>query len=239
MSIKLIDENTNRTLINIFKKLENIDFEISNLNTEIYKHVSLFEDPEDSKEPIVKDSLKKKEIYIKEYNSLIYEAKNLVNTEPKVISLKCDYFINNFSNTQDSLDYINGKLKDETILDGTKELFTSLAYNCTVESYSPFNVHYVAYKIPEIFGQEVTVNYDQVLDLEESIDYKEVSNELAKKIIETGEALGKFYTFEKGIYVGIDNSAGHVWVEDFKTEEECLSWLHDDQELEDENELEI
>jgi len=67
---------------------------------------------------------------------------------------------------------------------------------------------------------------------------KEVSNEVAKKIIETGEPLGKFYTFDNGIYVGIDNSDGHMWVEDFKTKKECLNWLHG-RELEDEYELEI
>lgn len=232
MSIRFKDKNTNKTLINIFKKLENIDLEIDNLNKEIYKHISLFEDPEDSKEPIVKDSLKKKEIYIKEYNSLVNEAKSLVNTEPKAISLKCDYFINNFSNTQDRLDYINGKLKYETILDGTKELFTSLAYNSTVSSYSSFNLHYVAYKFPKIFGYEVTINYDQALDFKEGRDYKKISNKLAEKIIETGKPLGKFYTFENGIFVGIDNSTGDVWVEDFFKKEECLNWLKD-KELDD------
>lgn len=41
------------------------------------------------------------------------------------------------------------------MLDGTRELFTSLAYNSTVKSYSPFNVVYVAWKFPKLFNENV------------------------------------------------------------------------------------
>lgn len=37
--------------------------------------------------------------------------------------------------------------------------------------------------------------------------------------------LGLFYLKENGMYVGIDNSAGDAWVEDFYTKEGCEYWL--------------
>lgn len=156
------DEKFNKRLIKIFKKLESMDVKIKKLNADIHKHIGLFEIPEESKDPIVIDLINMKELYIIEYNSLLNVAKNLADTNPKAIRLKCDYFIKNFSNTQNSLDYINSNLKGKPILDGTKELFTSLAYNSTVSSYSPLNIYYVSYKLPQIFGQEVTVIYDQM-----------------------------------------------------------------------------
>ena len=47
----------------------------------------------------------------------------------------------------------------------------------------------------------------------------------AKSIIETRKPLGRFFLLENGLYVGIDNSEGDAWVEEFTTKEECSSWL--------------
>lgn len=162
MSMEFKDEKLNKSLIKIFKELENIDIDIEKLNAEIKKHIDPFEIPEESKEPVVIDLINRKELCLHEYNSLINVAKNLANTKPKPIRLKCDYFTKNFSNTQNSLDYINSKLRGESVLAGTRELFTSLAYNSTVSSYSPLNIYYVAYKLPQIFGHEVTIIHDQM-----------------------------------------------------------------------------
>ena len=38
-------------------------------------------------------------------------------------------------------------------------------------------------------------------------------------------APGLYYTKENGMYVGIDNSTGHAWVEEFKSRRQCLKWL--------------
>lgn len=59
----------------------------------------------------------------------------------------------------------------------------------------------------------------------ETSKYKEVSNKEAKKVINTREPLGKFWTKEKDIYVAIDNSTGDAWTEDFRTKEECMAYL--------------
>ncbi|MBS6355418.1 hypothetical protein [Oscillibacter sp.] len=52
---------------------------------------------------------------------------------------------------------------------------------------------------------------------------------------ETGryEPLGLFYQQEDGgAWVGIDNSTGHAWTEEFETQAECLEWLKGEHERE-------
>lgn len=56
-----------------------------------------------------------------------------------------------------------------------------------------------------------------------------IINEEAKKIIETREPIGLFYVKEesdkKTHYIGIDNSTGDAWVEEFKKLKKCKAWL--------------
>lgn len=237
MISKFMGKQVNETLISIFKELEDIDFEINKLNNEIHKYVSIFESPEESKDPRVIELMKLKDLRLDKYNVLTEEAKTLVNTESMTISLKSDYFINNFSNIQERLDFINSKLEDEIILDGTRELFTSLAYSSTVSSYSPINIYYVAYKFPKIFHQEVNIIDDQVLDIKDPVDCKEVTHDLAISIIDNRKPIGKFYEIDGDKHIGIDNTIGEALVEVFDTKEKCLDWLNG-KELEDDWEIE-
>ena len=55
--------------------------------------------------------------------------------------------------------------------------------------------------------------------------YKKVSREEARKIITNRAPLGKFYEVDKERFVGIDNSTGDAWVEEFTTKQECIDWL--------------
>lgn len=58
-----------------------------------------------------------------------------------------------------------------------------------------------------------------------------VTPEEASKIIETREPRGLFYTIDtiyesdKKVYVGIDNTTGDAWTEDFKSLGACERWL--------------
>jgi len=52
-----------------------------------------------------------------------------------------------------------------------------------------------------------------------------INQETAKTIISTYQPLGLFYLIEDGLYVGIDNSTGHAWVEDFPSLRQCKDWL--------------
>lgn len=67
--------------------------------------------------------------------------------------------------------------------------------------------------------------------LEEYTDVYEVSDADAIKIIEDRIPLGLFFcrdtvgTEKKSVFVGIDNSGGEAWTEDFTNFEDCQSWL--------------
>lgn len=47
----------------------------------------------------------------------------------------------------------------------------------------------------------------------------------ASVVIDTRRPPGLFYIHENGVYVGIDNSAGHAWVEEFTSLRQCKEWL--------------
>lgn len=54
-----------------------------------------------------------------------------------------------------------------------------------------------------------------------------VSLEEAQHIIEKRRPIGLFYHEDGNTYVGIDNSSGDAWVEEFQSIEECINWLLD------------
>lgn len=63
--------------------------------------------------------------------------------------------------------------------------------------------------------------------------YRELSN---KKFIEIvsdqhnwKKNLGLFWTNEENAYVGMDNTTGDAWVEEFETLRGCLDWLVGDE----------
>lgn len=49
----------------------------------------------------------------------------------------------------------------------------------------------------------------------------------ANEIIETRKPLGAFYFEEGGKFIGIDNTEGESFVEEFKDKESCIAWLSD------------
>lgn len=55
---------------------------------------------------------------------------------------------------------------------------------------------------------------------------KRTIQEDANKIIETRQPIGKFYYVDNsGKFIGIDNSSGDAWVEEFNDSESCKKWL--------------
>lgn len=57
-------------------------------------------------------------------------------------------------------------------------------------------------------------------------EIKEAISNLADEIIETRKPLGLFYYREyNNIIIGIDNSTGDAWIEEFNNLEECKKWL--------------
>lgn len=54
---------------------------------------------------------------------------------------------------------------------------------------------------------------------------KKIKPFYANVIIKTRQPLGLFYVRQEGTYIGIDNSAGHAWVEEFSDLSICKQWL--------------
>ena len=54
---------------------------------------------------------------------------------------------------------------------------------------------------------------------------RKITPEQADSIIETRKPLGLFYVLEAKVYVGIDNSNGQAWTEDFPNLQKCKRWL--------------
>jgi hypothetical protein len=58
-----------------------------------------------------------------------------------------------------------------------------------------------------------------------------IDQESARRILGSGEdggeyePIGRYYLQENGVWVGIDNSTGDAWTEEFPTKRKCLKWL--------------
>jgi hypothetical protein len=64
---------------------------------------------------------------------------------------------------------------------------------------------------------------------EECLD---INKEQASKIIEYREPEGLFYHKDGDKFIGIDNSSGDAWTEEFGDLDTCLEWLKGEIELE-------
>lgn len=53
------------------------------------------------------------------------------------------------------------------------------------------------------------------------------------KIIISYEPKGLFMFEDNGYFIGIDNSTGNCWVEEFITEDLCIKWLKGEIEISD------
>jgi hypothetical protein len=54
---------------------------------------------------------------------------------------------------------------------------------------------------------------------------KKLTKEQASEVIETRTPVGRFYTKEGELFIGIDNSTGDAWTEEFKTKASCFKWI--------------
>lgn len=66
---------------------------------------------------------------------------------------------------------------------------------------------------------------------------REVDKRKAREIICKSKPLGSFYTKDGDNYIGIDNTTGDAWVEEFDDKGECLMWLKGDFEIGDLEEM--
>lgn len=60
------------------------------------------------------------------------------------------------------------------------------------------------------------------------MDIKEIDKKTASSIIENRIPLGLFWVKEDEVYVGIDNTTGDAWCEEFKDLESCYKYLNEE-----------
>ena len=73
--------------------------------------------------------------------------------------------------------------------------------------------------------------------LREFFRERQVSREEAAEIIEFRYPEGYFMVKEDGKFVGIDNSDGDAFTEEFKSKERCIRWLAGEEFYDDEDEV--
>jgi hypothetical protein len=57
-------------------------------------------------------------------------------------------------------------------------------------------------------------------------DIQKVTQDALRQVIDTRQPLGCFYAKEgRRLYVGVDNTTGDVWTEEFKSLRRCKRWL--------------
>lgn len=62
-------------------------------------------------------------------------------------------------------------------------------------------------------------------------EIKELTSEELNALLLSGNdsntytPIGRFYHKDGDVYVGVDNSTGDAWTEDFTTLEDCIQWL--------------
>ena len=47
-----------------------------------------------------------------------------------------------------------------------------------------------------------------------------------EELCETFEPIGTFYLKDGDLWIGIDNSTGDAWTEEFETLDKCIDWLN-------------
>ena len=55
---------------------------------------------------------------------------------------------------------------------------------------------------------------------------RKIKPEQADSIIDSRQPMGFFYVLDAGVYVGIDNSTGNAWTEEFQSLRKCKKWLN-------------
>ena len=54
---------------------------------------------------------------------------------------------------------------------------------------------------------------------------KKITPSEADCILYSRRPFGLFYLLHEGVYIGIDNSNGHAWTEEFVSLRQCKRWL--------------
>ncbi len=116
--------------------------------------------------------------------------------------------------------YFDKKKKHIFIANFKNDEFTGEIYYCLI--FHPNDKEY-----GQLIKKDNEKLYEHIkrLALKDYYDIREITKEEASKIIETFEPIGKFILEDNGVFVGIDNSTGDCWVEEFDDFHLCVDWI--------------
>ena len=127
------------------------------------------------------------------------------------------------------------KQNDEQILDSIGDIFITLNVFCQQKGLNITDAINYAYKQIEYRkGRMIDGTFIKEDDMEEispMSEIREVSQLEANIIIADRRPYGKFWNEEMSItgqmaYIGIDNTTGDAWTEEFEDREKMLDWLN-------------
>lgn len=72
---------------------------------------------------------------------------------------------------------------------------------------------------------KITTNKMRVISFEDKNVIQKITKDEATNIIETYKPIGKFYLVDGDLFIGIDNSTGCAWTEEFDNIDDCMEWL--------------
>lgn len=67
-------------------------------------------------------------------------------------------------------------------------------------------------------------NQKEMISVYNQDEITQITSDEAKEIIDKRVPLGKFYLIDGDKYIGIDNSSGDAWTEEFDSYEEMRDW---------------
>lgn len=85
---------------------------------------------------------------------------------------------------------------------------------------------------PDYLDDAILMELEEIVKSELTA-VKFISPREADKIIETRIPYGRFAMKDGNRYIGIDNTTGDAWTEEFPSLHKCLTWLHGEDEEDD------
>lgn len=64
-------------------------------------------------------------------------------------------------------------------------------------------------------------------------DIQKLTKEQMSEVIEVRRPIGKFYRQDGNTFIGVDNTTGDAWTEEFKGFDACIQWLNREEEYQD------
>lgn len=137
--------------------------------------------------------------------------------------IEYEFYYSEIGNAMQGL-FLNGSTEDKNIFQiENKVIYAIKEYDIYLKDYRYILV---------IENLETNVEDIKIIDKEKANDLLN-SYENNKEY----EPLGKFYLIENGCHIGIDNSSGNAFTDEFKSFNDCIKWLKEEVEIDEEGNI--